>query len=453
MKPELLQEVLQRSKAFGFEALEVYFETGDLFNVRVFKGEIDTFNLSSGSGVSLRGIYNGKMGYAFTEILETDADLIALLNACRDNALINESDLMPCLYVPNPEEQPAQIDITPATFFDIEPAVKVQALMDLERNLMARFPEIDRVSYNLYSEGKSRVHILNTFGLRAEFESDLAYTLFGPIVKRGDELRNEYKFGTMRSFDLQKLEQVATEAAVASIAMLGAKTIPSGTYRTALRYDAAVSLIEAMVSIFSAEAVEKGLSAFKNKLNEMVASDAVSFLENPHLKDGPASTPFDSEGVPTRVKRVIDHGVLTTYLHNLRTAKKAGTEPTGNGFKASYKSNVGIAPTNFYVEPGAISADGLLNDIGDGLLITALDGLHSGLNAISGDFSLSARGFRIEQGRIGSPVTQITVAGNYFEMLNAVRAVADDLKFESVGGNSAFGAPTMDVGTLSVSGE
>jgi PmbA protein len=249
------------------------------------------------------------------------------------------------------------------------------------------------------------------------------------------------------------MEQVATEAAVASIAMLGAKTIPSGTYRTALRYDAAVSLIEAMVSIFSAEAVEKGLSAFKNKLNETVASDAVSFLENPHLKDGPASTPFDSEGVPTRVKRVIDHGVLTTYLHNLRTAKKAGTEPTGNGFKASYKSNVGIAPTNFYVEPGAISADGLLNDIGDGLLITALDGLHSGLNAISGDFSLSARGFRIEQGRIGSPVTQITVAGNYFEMLNAVRAVADDLKFESVGGNSAFGAPTMDVGTLSVSGE
>jgi PmbA protein len=113
---------------------------------------------------------------------------------------------------------------------------------------------------------------------------------------------------------------------------------------------------------------------------------------------------------------------------------------------------VGIAPTNFYVAPGTISADGLLKNIGDGLLITALDGLHSGLNAISGDFSLSARGFRIQKGALGTPVTQITVAGNFFELLRSIVAVADDLKFESVGGNSAFGAPTMDVGILAISG-
>lgn len=453
MNHQLFDIALQESKTFGFESLELYFESGEQFNVRVFNRDIDTFNLSSGAGVSVRGIFNGKMGYAFTEILETQEDLQALLTACRSNAIINESALEALLYEPSASDQKIVIEKTSATFFEVEPSLKIKALIQLENQLMAKYPEIDRINYNVYSEGKSLVKIRNTFGLDVMYESDMAYVLFGPIVKRGEETRNEFEFGTMRNFDYNTLESVAIKATEASISMLGAHAISSGLYRTALRYDAAVSLIEAMSSVFSAEAVEKGLSALKGKLGQVIASDLISFIENPHLKDGLASTPFDSEGVPTRKKRIVDHGVLTTYLHNLRTAKKNGVEPTGNGFKASYKSSVGIAPTNFYVEPGEMTPETLFYDMGEGLLITALDGLHSGLNAISGDFSLSARGYKIEKGYLSTPVTQITVAGNYFEMLKAVRAVANDLKFESVGGNSAFGAPTLDVGVLSISGD
>jgi PmbA protein len=452
MKTELMKLALERSKDYGFEAFEVYSESGKNFSVKVFEGDIDTFNLSSGAGVSVRGILNGKMGYGFTEILETERDLEILMKQCHDNAAINESDIEPVLYRPSAEVTYPIVEMTTATFFEIEPAVKTAALIDLEKKMRQRYPEIDRVNYNLYSEGKSQVRIQNTLGLDLAYESDVAYAIFAPIVKRGEETRNEHQFAFMRHFEPALLEKVAVEATEASIAMLGAATLPSGDYRTALRYDAAVSLFEAMVSVFSAEAVEKGLSALKNKQGQAIASDALTVVENPHLKDGPASVPFDSEGVPTRLKSVIDRGVLTTFLHNLRTAAKAGVEPTGNGFRGSYKSSVGIAPTNFYVAPGTISADGLLKNIGDGLLITALDGLHSGLNAISGDFSLSARGFRIQNGAMGAPVTQITVAGNFFELLRSIVAVADDLKFESVGGNSAFGAPTMDVGILAISG-
>lgn len=452
MKTFWIEEALRRAPDYGFEALEVYSESGSHFSVKVFEGEIDTFNLASSAGVSVRGIMNGKMGYAFTEILETQADLEVLLKSCRDNAALNESDLEPVLYRPSANMPYPEVEMTPSTFFEVEPAEKTQALIALETEMLERFPLITKVNYNLYSEGRGRVAIRNTLGLDLAYESDLAYMVFAPIVRQGEETRNEHKFGLMRHFDRDLLRSVAVEAAEASVAMLGAATVPSGEYRSALRYDAAVSLFEAMVSIFSAEAVEKGLSALKGKLGEQIAASCLSIVENPHLKDGPASAPFDSEGVPTRLKRVVDQGILTTYFHNLRTAAKSGVAPTGNGFKGSYKSSVGISPTNFYIEPGQVSADGLLNAIGDGLLITAFDGLHAGLNAISGDFSLSARGFRIEGGRIGSPVTQITAAGNFFELLKGIRAVADDLKFESVGGNSAFGAPTLDVGLLSVSG-
>lgn len=452
MKTFWMEEALRRASAYGFEALEVYSESGSHFSVKVFEGEIDTFNLASSAGVSVRGIHGGKMGYAFTEILETEADLVTLLNSCRVNAALNESELEPVLYRPSANTSYAVVEKTPSTFFDVEPAEKTRALIELEAEIMTQFPLISKVSYNLYSEGRGQVAIRNTLGLDLLHESDLAYSVFAPIVRQGEETRNEHKFALMRHFDRDLLRSVAVEAAEASVAMLGAASVASGEYRTALRYDAAVSLFEAMVSIFSAEAVEKGLSALKGKLGEQIASNCLSIIENPHLKDGPASAPFDSEGVPTQLKRVVDQGILTTYFHNLRTAAKSGVAPTGNGFRGSYKSSVGIAPTNFYIEPGQVSADGLLNDIGDGLLITAFDGLHAGLNAISGDFSLSARGFRIEGGRIGAPVTQITAAGNFFELLKGIRAAADDLKFESVGGNSAFGAPTLDVGVLSISG-
>lgn len=452
MKKKWMEEALRRASDYGFEALEVYAESGSHFSVKVFEGDIDTFNLATSAGVSVRGIADGKMGYAFTEILETEADLETLLKSCRDNAAINESELEPVLYRPSAETSYKEVERTPSTFFETSPAEKTKALIDLESEMLERFPLISKINYNLYSEGRGRVEIRNTLGLDLAYESDLAYTVFAPIVRQGEETRNEHKFGLMRHFDPELLRSVAVEAAEASAAMLGAATVPSGEYRAALRYDAAVSLFEAMVSIFSAEAVEKGLSALKGKLGERIASDCLSIVENPHLKDGPASAPFDSEGVPTQLKRVVDQGVLTTFFHNLRTAAKSGVAATGNGFRGSYKSSVGIAPTNFYIEPGQVSADGLIQGIGTGLLITAFDGLHAGLNAISGDFSLSARGFKIEDGKVGGPVTQITAAGNFFELLKGIQAVANDLKFESVGGNSAFGAPTLNVGVLSISG-
>lgn len=452
MNIKWIEEALNRSAAWGFEAFEVYSEEGSHFSVKVFEGELDTFSLSSSAGVSVRGIHSGKIGYAFTEILETEEDLETLLQNCKDNALINESEIDPVLYQPSADTVYPEVAQTPSTLSEVAPAEKVEALIALEKEMKSCYPLISKVSYNLYSEGKGRVTVKNTLGLNLSHESDVAYAVFAPIVQQGEETRNEHSFGLMRHFDRSLLRQVAHEAAEGSMAMLGAKPVASGLYRTALRRDAAVSLFEAMVSIFSAEAVEKGLSALKGKLGEAIAAECLSLVEVPHLKDGPASAPFDSEGVPTQQKRVVDQGVLTTYFHNLRTAAKSGVAPTGNGFRGSYKSSVGIAPTNLIIEPGPWSAHGLLNNLGDGILITAFDGLHSGLNSISGDFSLSARGFRIENGKLGAPITQITAAGNFFELLKSVRAVADDLRFESVSGSSAFGSPMLDVGELAISG-
>ena len=148
-------------------------------------------------------------------------------------------------------------------------------------------------------------------------------------------------------------------------------------------------------------------------------------------------------------KEIVSNGKLTTLLHNLKTANKANTKSTGNGFKSSYATSVAVSPSNFYIEKGNLSFGEILENIGEGLLITDFAGLHSGANAITGDFSLAAKGFYIKDGKKEYPVDQITVAGNFFKLLKDIEEVGDDLKFPL----SSVGSPTVIASGLSVAGK
>ena len=140
--------------------------------------------------------------------------------------------------------------------------------------------------------------------------------------------------------------------------------------------------------------------------------------------------------------------MFRTFLHNLKTARKDGVATTGNARKVGYASSVHVAPTNFYLKPGKRTPEEMLREIGEGLVITEVSGLHAGANPISGDFSLLAKGYAFREGRREKPVEQITVAGNFYELLMAVRELANDLTFPMGG----VGSPSVDVGELSVSG-
>ena len=160
-------------------------------------------------------------------------------------------------------------------------------------------------------------------------------------------------------------------------------------------------------------------------------------------------TPFDDEGVATFKKEVILKGTLKTLLYNLKTAYKAGVKSTGNGFKASYASPVSISSTNFYIEKGNKTFDELLKDVNEGVIITEFAGLHSGANSITGDFSLAAKGFYIKDGKKTFPIEQITVAGNYFDLLKNIKEIGNDLKFPM----SSVGSPSVVLDELSIAGK
>jgi len=168
------------------------------------------------------------------------------------------------------------------------------------------------------------------------------------------------------------------------------------------------------------------------------------------MEDGIFKT-FDDEGVSTKEKILIENGILKTYLHSLKTANKFGVEPTGNGQKGSYKSSVVVGAYNFYIQPGNISYESLLKKMNNGLVLIEFDGIHAGLNGISGDFSLSTRGYLVENGIICGAINEITLAANYFDLLLNLEEIGNDLKFSYPFGKA--GSPSILFRKLDIAGK
>ena len=233
---------------------------------------------------------------------------------------------------------------------------------------------------------------------------------------------------------------------------IGAAGVESGKYNVVFSGKQMRTLISAFVPVFSAKMAQMGMSLLAGKEGEKIASDIVTITDDPMREGVPVKTNFDAEGVAAYRKAVIENGVLKTLLHNRETAKIGGTESTGNASKAGYSAPVAISPYAFCLEAGEYSEDQLFAMAGDGIYITELKGLHAGADAVTGDFSLESAGFRIRDGKLCEAVKTFTVAGNFFELLKSITALADKVEVAVTGGFTTFGAPSVLVKDMSVAG-
>ncbi|MBM6860863.1 TldD/PmbA family protein, partial [Clostridium saudiense] len=298
-----------------------------------------------------------------------------------------------------------------------------------------------------YSSGN--YGIINTKGLNLKNKSNILTAYVVPILTIDDKMYDGFGYVVAKSLDEVDVKKIAKQGIEEALSKVNGKSVQSGNYPIVIKNEAMVSLLSTFAGVFSADAAQKGLSLLKDKEGEIIASSNVSLVDNPHLEDGLATVGFDDEGVATKKTYLIKDGKLETLLHNLKTANKAGVKSTGNGFKGSYASPISVSPTNFYIEPGNKDFDGVISSIDKGLIIYDFAGLHSGANAITGDFSLAAKGFYIENGKKTFPVEQITIAGNFFDMLKNIEEVGNDLLFPM----SSVGSPSVRVNGLSVAGE
>lgn len=431
--------LFKAAKAKGIEDIQVYLVKDSEFEIEAFKGELETYTISSTEKLFVKGIYNDKMGTVSTEIINDDMNdfiidsIIASANTIdsKDEVFIYEGD----------KEYKKVEGLFNNSLNEIEAKKKIEDVMNLEKKVMAKDERI-RMVQAFYGDGSKNVLIQNSKGLKLEKLVNNGIMGVYVIASDGKDQRTGIEYIQSNDYNDFNFEELASIGVEKAVALLGAQPCESGEYEILLTNNASASLLAPYVPMFSAESVQKDVSLLKGKIGEVIGSSKVTIVDDPFMKKSTKSGAFDDEGVATSYKELIDEGVLTGYLHNLKTAKKDNTKSTGNGFLR------GIAPTNFYIKPGDLSYDEAVKSMKKGLIITELAGTHSGANSISGDFSLQSSGFLVENGEIVRPVALITVAGNYLNMLKDVVGVCSDLKFNF----GYIGSPTIKIKSLIVSG-
>lgn len=448
MEKELfIKTLLKAALDAGVEAAEVYTSAHDSFRAMSQNGEVNSYSVSARSGLSLRGLYHGKMGYASTEAYDEDA-IAMLVNGVMESAELVEDDAVQEIY--RGDSTYPQIDNYAPALDAVSEEAKLKLLLDTEKAAMSTGDSrIAAVAHNMFSSNSSSCRLVNTFGLDLTQHDNMALAYITVVAKEGERVATGTGLACERDFAKISAEKLAGDAVEEALFYLNAAPVPSGTYRVIIDRRCMPDLLQTFTNVFSADAAQQGMSLLAGHEGEMIAAECVTLMDDPHMPGGLASAAFDSEGVATKVKAVIENGKLTTLLHNLKTARKAGVATTGNASKQGYSSPIAVAPSNFYFKPGEKSLEELMADVGEGLVITEMSGMHAGANPISGDFSLLSKGYTIENGKKGRAVEQITVAGNFYTLLKNVRAVGSDLEF--VG--SEYGSPSLDVGEMTVAGK
>ena len=440
------EKLLERAGRAGFDAAEVFVSEADEFETSVDRGEIIKYGASDSFNLGFRALLDGKSGCATTQVMDEDA-IDMLIHAAMEGAQMSES--------PDPEFLYAGSDAypkAPAPSAEIEaltPRDKIEMARDLERMALAADPRVASCGYCGVETRDVRTHLVNTLGLNVSSHRRAIAAYVEPIAREGDATGasgGEALTADARGLDLAAM---ARNSAREACDFLNAAPVQSGGYPILLRGDMAAAILGTFAGVFSADTAQKGFSLLAGREGEQIAAPCVTLTDDPFRADRFYSRAFDAEGVCARRKHLIENGTLNTLMHNLKTAHKQGVESTGNAVRASAAGPIGVSASNLLIQPGAYTREKLIAAQDRALLITDLMGMHSGANAVSGDFSLGAKGYLIEGGEIVRTVNQITIAGNFFELLKNVDAVCDDLYF----GMARYGSPTIRICELSVAGK
>lgn len=444
---EFKQLVIAHCQQMGVSEYELYYQAGASTSVETFQHSVNEFSSSYSGGVCFRCIVNGKMGYASTEELSAEQSK-AVVQKAVDNAVNLEAEEAVFLGEGGQTYEPLEDKSYPLPTTE---ALIAKVLETTEKLYAADPMAVDGCQTQGIIE-TSEVAIYNSKGLDLRQSSSAAGLVVVGVVSDGKEMANDYqiKLGQLDKIDTDVLVKKAIDNAKEQ---LGGEVAPTGQYPVIFNPEAMCSLLGVYSGIFNSEAAQKGLSKLSGKEGEVIAASCVTLVDDPFHKENPEPMNFDAEGSPTHRKAVIDKGVLNTLLYNLKTAAVAGKKTTGNASKAGYDAAVGIRPFTMYLEGGELTEEQLLEKAGNGVYITDLSGLHAGADPISGDFSLQSAGYMIENGKKTRYVKSFTVAGNFYDLLKNIVALANNSHLPRAMGSTAFGAPSTLVDGLSVAGK
>ena len=423
---EQLQAIADRVVAMAQpgEHIEAFVSRDAETDIRIYEGAVEHFVAAQTEGVGIRVIREGRTGFAYAGVLDETA-VAEVLAEARDNVQFGTPDEWAGLAELDGVDVIEQ-ELWSDALAEYSTDEKIALAKELERLTLAVDPRI-RVDDANYADVASESAVATTTGIRRTGRENGCYVVVSTLADDGDETQTGFGFSVGRSpveFDLAK---AAREASDRATRLLGA-TKPS-TKRTTVVLDPYVtaSFLGIISSTLNGESVAKGRSLFKDRMGETVANSIVTLIDDPTNSKAYTASDLDGEGLAARRNVLIDAGVLKQFVHSSYSARRVGTKSTGNAVRGGFKGTPGVGCLALQLLPGGRDQDALIADVEDGVLIQSVSGLHSGVNAISGDFSAGASGLSIANGQVGGPIREFTIASTLQRMLLDVVEVGNDV--------------------------
>ncbi|MGE0045650.1 MAG: TldD/PmbA family protein [Hyphomonadaceae bacterium] len=415
-----LAELLAHALKAGAEAADASYSARESLSADVRLGELEGVEREEARSVALRAFIGKKQAAASSSDLSS-AGLQALAERVVAMAKTAPEDKFAGLLE---REHRADAIMQLETSDDARPSAKeLEALAKRAEEIALSVPEITNSggAEASWSAGESAYATSDGF---AGSHRGTSYSVsVSPLSERDGQKERDYEYDSQRFFaDLKSAEEIGRIAGERAAARLGSRKLESTRAGVIFERRLAGRIVGPALSGINGASVARGVSFLKDKLGQRVFAEGFEISEDPFKAKGMASRAFDGEGGRVQARKLIDDGVVTTWLMNASAARQLGLSPTGHA-TLGHGGPPGIGTTNLRVKPGADSFDALMKNAGRGLLVT--DMFSPSLNMNTGDWSVGVAGFWFEGGAFAYPVSEITVAGNLIDMYARLVAGAD----------------------------
>lgn len=424
----------------GFTSLELMINENQSMYISLEDNLINENVKSDICTLVITGLYKNKKSSLYLEtinedeiedILELLKNQISVLNLKEKDTIFKGSDSYP------------EVKESNFNFSSINIEKKYDLLFKLEKELSNKSVFLNKIDSITYQESYFKKRLINSEGLNLEEKGSFARIYVDCVFQKNDEkevVSQSEAVCNFCDFDILKLSKKVIDLGEKKI---GGRSVESKNYPTVFSNKIFAKLLEQFSSVFSGMSAYRNLTRLKDKEGQKIASSKVTIIDDPLTSKSFFQYKFDDEGVACYSKKIIEKGVFKQFIYDLKTSLIFNTEPTGNSFSNS------ISMTNCYLQKGSVSFEDMISTIDEGIYIDFVMGLHAGINEVSGDFSLQAGGFKIEKGKITTPVKMIIISGNFFNILLDLKEISDDLSFHNT---SSFGSPSVYAGDLVIAG-
>ena len=443
-----LLDIAQRVAGWGGDGFDVeaFVAHAQETEVRAYEGEVESLTAATSQGIGVRVVRDGRQGFAYAAALDDDT-LRETFDEALDNSSFGSVDEFAGVAEPDGLE-PEPLDLYRSELAEFPTEDKVAMALELERVTLAADARVTGVESAEYADSVYESAVATSRGVAATARETGCYVTAYSLATEGDDTQTGFGFSVGRHPGELSVETAGTDAAERATRLLGATKAPTSRLTVVLDPYVTARLLGIVGATLSGEAVLKGRSLFADRMDETVGASSLTLVDDATDPDAFTASAIDAEGLATRRIPLIVDGVLQAFLYDTYTARRAGVSSTGSAVRGGFKGTPGVGAHALRLTPGDRTPDEIVAGIDDGLLVQGVTGLHSGVNTVSGDFSVGAEGLRIRGGETAEPVREVTIASTIQRLLLDVAEVGSDLEWLPM---SAAGV-TLAIADVTMSG-